>query len=66
MQKHFIITYIFQAPNPLEIPAMSTSSQLEWSEHKSPDGRIYYYNRITKKSSWEKPDGFKTPAEVCN
>lgn len=37
----------------------------EWSEHKSPDGRTYYYNSITKQSAWEKPDELKTTAEVC-
>lgn len=35
----------------------------EWTEHKAPDGRIYYYNNITKQSAWEKPDLLKTPAE---
>lgn len=35
-----------------------------WSEHKSPDGRTYYYNTETKQSTWEKPDDLKTPAEV--
>uniref|UniRef100_A0ACB8G106 PRP40 pre-mRNA processing factor 40 n=1 Tax=Sphaerodactylus townsendi TaxID=933632 RepID=A0ACB8G106_9SAUR len=34
-----------------------------WSEHKSPDGRTYYYNNETKQSTWEKPDDLKTPAE---
>uniref|UniRef100_A0A670IK27 Pre-mRNA-processing factor 40 homolog A n=1 Tax=Podarcis muralis TaxID=64176 RepID=A0A670IK27_PODMU len=34
-----------------------------WSEHKSPDGRTYYYNTETKQSTWEKPDDLKTPAE---
>ncbi|VEN63886.1 unnamed protein product [Callosobruchus maculatus] len=36
----------------------------EWSEHKAPDGRIYYYNSVTKQSSWQKPDALKTPAEL--
>ncbi|XP_037047994.1 pre-mRNA-processing factor 40 homolog A isoform X2 [Bradysia coprophila] len=35
----------------------------EWTEHKSPDGRNYYYNNITKQSSWDKPDELKTVAE---
>ena len=35
-----------------------------WSEHKAPDGRLYFYNEETKQSSWEKPDALKTPAEV--
>ncbi|KFV01956.1 Pre-mRNA-processing factor 40 A, partial [Tauraco erythrolophus] len=34
-----------------------------WTEHKSPDGRTYYYNAETKQSTWEKPDDLKTPAE---
>ncbi|XP_005049800.1 PREDICTED: pre-mRNA-processing factor 40 homolog A [Ficedula albicollis] len=49
----------------------STSSATEdhskqkstWTEHKSPDGRTYYYNTETKQSTWEKPDDLKTPAE---
>lgn len=36
-----------------------------WTEHKSPDGRTYYYNTVTKQSLWEKPDELKTPTEVC-
>lgn len=39
-------------------------STTKWSEHKSPDGRTYYYNNITKQSSWEKPDELKTVIEV--
>lgn len=48
------------------MPAMSSLSHPEWSEHKSPDGRVYYYNSVSKQSSWEKPDDLKTPAEVCS
>uniref|UniRef100_A0A670YLF1 Pre-mRNA-processing factor 40 homolog A n=1 Tax=Pseudonaja textilis TaxID=8673 RepID=A0A670YLF1_PSETE len=39
------------------------SAKSTWSEHKSPDGRTYYYNTETKQSTWEKPDDLKTPAE---
>uniref|UniRef100_A0A803YJT7 Pre-mRNA-processing factor 40 homolog A n=1 Tax=Meleagris gallopavo TaxID=9103 RepID=A0A803YJT7_MELGA len=39
------------------------SSKSTWTEHKSPDGRTYYYNTETKQSTWEKPDDLKTPAE---
>ncbi len=35
-----------------------------WTEHKSPDGRTYYFNSETKVSSWEKPDELKSTAEV--
>ncbi|XP_018328021.1 pre-mRNA-processing factor 40 homolog A [Agrilus planipennis] len=40
------------------------SGSSEWSEHKAPDGRTYYYNSITKQSSWQKPDSLKTPTEL--
>lgn len=36
----------------------------EWTEHKAPDGRTYFYNATTKQSVWEKPDELKTPTEV--
>ncbi|XP_055386207.1 pre-mRNA-processing factor 40 homolog A isoform X2 [Condylostylus longicornis] len=51
---------------PPEISPFSTisTSNCEWSEHKVPEtGRIYYYNNVTKQSSWEKPDELKTPIE---
>ncbi|EQC37456.1 hypothetical protein SDRG_05059 [Saprolegnia diclina VS20] len=34
-----------------------------WTEHKTKDGRSYYYNKGTKASVWEKPDDF-VPAEL--
>uniref|UniRef100_A0A8C7Y4G4 Pre-mRNA-processing factor 40 homolog A n=1 Tax=Oryzias sinensis TaxID=183150 RepID=A0A8C7Y4G4_9TELE len=40
------------------IPAKSV-----WTEHKSLDGKTYYYNTETKQSTWEKPDDLKSPAE---
>ena len=39
-------------------------STFEWSEHRAPDGRIYYYNSVTKESRWDKPDALKSAAEV--
>ncbi|GAB4839275.1 hypothetical protein Ancab_028802 [Ancistrocladus abbreviatus] len=38
-------------------------SASDWQEHTAPDGRRYYYNRITKQSSWEKPFELMTPIE---
>ena len=34
-----------------------------WSEHKAPDGRMYYYNSDTKESVWQKPEDLLLPAE---
>jgi len=41
-----------------------TKPTSEWTEHKAPDDRLYYYNAGTKQSSWEKPDELKTKTEV--
>ncbi|XP_017004136.1 pre-mRNA-processing factor 40 homolog A isoform X1 [Drosophila takahashii] len=58
----------FAAPPPPELAAafgvMATST--EWTEHKAPDGRPYYYNQNTKQSSWEKPEALMTPAELLH
>jgi pre-mRNA-processing factor 40 len=43
---------------------MSSAKKSLWTEHKAPDGRIYFYNAETKQSSWEKPDDLKSPGEV--
>eukprot|EP00730_Choanoeca_flexa_P014125 TRINITY_DN6059_c0_g1_i1.p1 TRINITY_DN6059_c0_g1~~TRINITY_DN6059_c0_g1_i1.p1 ORF type:complete len:1090 (+),score=414.82 TRINITY_DN6059_c0_g1_i1:320-3271(+) len=34
-----------------------------WSEHKSDEGVLYYYNRVTEESSWEAPDEPFVPCE---
>lgn len=44
---------------PLSIPPKAPL----WTTHEDPNGRKYYYNVLTKQSSWEKPDELKTPLE---
>jgi pre-mRNA-processing factor 40 len=39
-------------------------SSQEWKEHVNSDGRKFYYNIVTKESTWEKPDALKTPEEL--
>ena len=34
-----------------------------WTEHDAPDGRKYYYNQLTKKSTYEKPRELYTAKE---
>lgn len=34
-----------------------------WSEHTAADGRQYYYNKITKKSTYDKPECLKSAEE---
>uniref|UniRef100_A0A3P8PX46 Pre-mRNA-processing factor 40 homolog A n=1 Tax=Astatotilapia calliptera TaxID=8154 RepID=A0A3P8PX46_ASTCA len=51
---------------PPRIPAAAvqpTGPKSVWTEHKSLDGKTYYYNTETKQSTWEKPDELKSPAE---
>ncbi|EFP09426.1 hypothetical protein CRE_25576 [Caenorhabditis remanei] len=57
-------------PSPMLVPpgmgiddSNSSPADSDWSEHKHTDGRIYYHNKITKQSSWVKPDALKTPQE---
>ena len=35
-----------------------------WSEARNADGRVYYYNTVTKATQWTKPTDLMTPAEV--
>ena len=39
-------------------------SAAAWTEHKAPDGRIYFYNTVTKQSVWDKPDALKSGTEL--
>ncbi|KAL6578467.1 hypothetical protein OROMI_010795 [Orobanche minor] len=36
----------------------------DWQEYEAADGRRYYYNKITKQSSWDKPAELMTPLEM--
>lgn len=33
--------------------------QCDWKEFTAPDGRKYYYNRVTKQSKWQIPEELK-------
>jgi len=35
----------------------------DWAEYVTPDGRRYYYNKLNKTTTWEKPEELKTPEE---
>ena len=39
-------------PPPLGMPPGPST---EWSEHRTADGRVYYYNSRTLQSTWERP-----------
>jgi pre-mRNA-processing factor 40 len=35
-----------------------------WQKARNADGRVYYYNTVTKATQWTKPEDLMTPAEV--
>lgn len=38
-------------------------NQAVWKEHVTPEGRKYWYNNLTRQSTWEKPEDLLTPEE---
>ena len=44
------------------LPGMPSAPHLVpsrvWSEYKTPEGKMYFYNKITRVSVWEKPKDF--------
>ena len=36
---------------------------MTWQEAKAPDGRTYFYNTVTRETSWTKPEAMMTPVE---
>ena len=45
-------------------PAAAAAQKPEWTEHKAPDGRKYWYNARLKVSKWEKPPDASQPASA--
>lgn len=43
----------------LQIDPDIVARAAEWTEHKAPDGRSYYYNAKAGESVWEKPQALK-------
>ena len=35
-----------------------------WSSNEAPSGRIYYFNRKTRETSWKRPTDYKTPPQT--
>jgi hypothetical protein len=42
-------------PPMMTMPYGTNTTTTDWQEFSTPDGRKYYYNRITKVTQWEKP-----------
>ncbi|KAJ3218151.1 transcription elongation regulator [Dinochytrium kinnereticum] len=48
-------------PPPPPPPSRPPTVQSAWTEHKGPNGVSYFYNSITKQSTWERPSDFAPP-----
>ncbi|VDN14303.1 unnamed protein product [Dibothriocephalus latus] len=63
-QTYYTAGYVPAAVQPaISVPTFQPVSSNTWVEHTSHDGRKYYYNTVTKVTTWEKPDELKTTAE---
>jgi hypothetical protein len=45
------------APAPTPAPTSAVDMPSGWETVKMPDGREYYYHRLTRQTRWEKPEG---------
>ncbi|CAH0730694.1 unnamed protein product, partial [Brenthis ino] len=46
------------------IPAELSAAAAEWSAHRAPDGRPYYYHAASRRSVWEKPKPLRDLEEL--
>lgn len=52
----------------IQVEPVKVAKASDWKEFTAPDGRKYYYNSVTKVSSWSMPEELKmgsdTPSAV--
>lgn len=49
-----------------QLDADLVAAAMVWTEHRAPDGRLYYYNSKAGESVWEKPQPLKDLESMCN
>lgn len=60
--QHGVITPQTPSEDPAilaQLDAELVASAMLWTEHRAPDGRLYYYNSKAGESVWEKPQALK-------
>ena len=46
------------------VPLTPFLQTANWSVHRTIEGKTYFFNKITKQSTWQKPDALRTPEEL--
>uniref|UniRef100_A0A5K3F3C4 EOG090X064W n=1 Tax=Mesocestoides corti TaxID=53468 RepID=A0A5K3F3C4_MESCO len=59
---HYVQPQYYAAGYVQSTPSSSVT-QSTWTEHTSHDGRKYYFNNVTKVTTWEKPEELKSVSE---
>merc|ERR1712062_614609 len=49
----------WEKPEALMTPGEKQLATCPWKSHKNADGKTYYYNAVTKASSWTEPEDLK-------
>ena len=58
-QRAQLSTHGPQTASASKMGSVSETVSSDWGEYRAPDGRKYYYNRVTKESRWVLPEGVK-------
>eukprot|EP01104_Vermistella_antarctica_P017203 TRINITY_DN6062_c0_g1_i1.p1 TRINITY_DN6062_c0_g1~~TRINITY_DN6062_c0_g1_i1.p1 ORF type:complete len:314 (+),score=65.35 TRINITY_DN6062_c0_g1_i1:167-1108(+) len=53
------------APKPAPAATPTPAKPSPWTEHNTPEGHKYWYNKETQASSWTEPEDLKTPASAA-
>ncbi|KAI3689095.1 hypothetical protein L2E82_47043 [Cichorium intybus] len=59
-------THVASTNQAITVPNVNQEASSDWQEFTAADGRRYFYNKITKMSSWEKPLDLMTSLEKAD